>query len=143
IKNRFHAGQYEEARKRLAKFPTQDVPDRVQADMREMRIRLKSMTDLIAEAKKALQEQSKAVTTAQGRSLASAAAVILKELHPATVDRLDAFLGQVRESHRRTLRKQKQVLTPEGLLSLAITGWLLGSPSAEAQPVAAVNLWKT
>jgi pimeloyl-ACP methyl ester carboxylesterase len=32
---------------------------------------------------------------------------------------------------------------PEQLLSLAISGWLLGSPSAEARPETAISLWKT
>jgi pimeloyl-ACP methyl ester carboxylesterase len=139
----YHGGQYEAVRKRIAAFPTKNVSDRIQADLREMRARLESSAALIDEADHALQKCSKAVSTAEGRALASAVNVIRGELHPATIDRLDAFLGQVRDWERQQARGKKATQTPESLLSLAITGWLLGSPSAEAMPQVAVNLWKT
>src|SRR5262249_13819128 len=34
-------------------------------------------------------------------------------------------------------------LKTDALLALAVSGWLLGSPSAEARPDAAVSLWQT
>lgn len=143
IKNRFHAGQFAEVTRRLGKFDPRGAGDRVQADVRQMRERLANAKAQLAEAKKALEDYGQAATTSQGKSLASAVAVILKELHPATVDRLDAFLGQVREDARRKARGTQPALTTDGLLSLAVTGWLLGSPSAEAQPAVAINLWRT
>ena len=94
-------------RKRLADFPVKNVPDRIQADMREMKERLASSAALMEEAGKALEACSKDVTTPNGRSLASAVAVIRTELHPATVDRLDAFLGQCRDAARQKARGKK------------------------------------
>jgi pimeloyl-ACP methyl ester carboxylesterase len=108
-----------------------------------MKVRLESSAALIDEADQALQKCSRAVNTAEGRALASAVNVIRGELHHATIDRLDAFLGQMRDWERQQARGKKPSQTPEGLLSLAITGWLLGSPSAEAMPQVAVTLWKT
>jgi hypothetical protein len=139
----YHGGRYNAVRKRLGEFSTKKVPDRIQADIREIRARLDSSAALIDEANDALQKCSKAVTTAEGRALASAVNVLRTELHPATIDRLDAFLGQMRDRERQQTRGKKATQTPESLLSLAITGWLLGSPSAEAMPQVAVNLWKT
>ncbi len=143
-KNWYQAGRYQAVARRLAAFPGRNVPDRIQTDMREMKARLAGAQSLLAEADEALQACSKeAVESKRGRELASAVRVIREELHPDTVGRLDAFLGQVREAARQKARAQKRTQTPETLLALAVSGWLLGSPSAEADTQAAVNLWKT
>ena len=143
IKKWHQAGREREVAKRLAAFPTQNVPDRVLLDVRELESRLKATVGLVDQVGTALDEQVKDVKTPTGRSLASAVGEIRKELHPANVARLDAFLGQVKEVTRRKARGKPAQMTPEQLLSLAVSGWLLGSPSAEARPDAAVNLWKT
>ena len=142
-KTLYQAGRYDAVRARLAKFPVKKVPDRIQADMREMKERMAGSAALMEEAAAALQACSTEVTTPNGRSLASVVPIIRSELHPTTVGRLDAFLGQVRDAARQKTRGQKATQTPEALLSLAVTGWLLGSPSAEAMPLTAVNLWKS
>jgi pimeloyl-ACP methyl ester carboxylesterase len=144
----YQAGQYERVRKRLAEFPTKDVPERIAVDVREMKERLAGSAALMAEADKALKEchdraMDKDTGTPRSRTLASAVRVIREEMHPSTVGRLDAFLGQVRDSARQQSRGKSSTQTPEKLLSLAITGWVLGSPSAEAVPEVAINLWKT
>ena len=143
IKKWHQAGREREVAKRLADFPTQNVPDPILLDVRELEGRLKATVGLVDQVGAALDEQVKGVKTATGRSLASAVAEIRKELHPANVARLDAFLGQVKEVVRRKARGKPAQMTTEQLLSLAVSGWLLGSPSAEARPEAAVNLWKT
>jgi pimeloyl-ACP methyl ester carboxylesterase len=143
IKNWFQAGRYQAVRQRLESFSRSNLPDRIQADVRAMKERLASMTEQLASAERALALQMEEVSTPIGRSLASAANVIRNELHPSTIDRLDAFLGQVAEADRRKARGQKPERTPEQLLALAVSGWLLGSPSAEIRPEYAINLWKT
>jgi pimeloyl-ACP methyl ester carboxylesterase len=143
IKKWHQGGRDKEVAKRLAEFPTRNVPDRILLDVRELQGRLKATLDTVEQAGTALDEQVRAAKTATGKSLASAAGQIRKELHPATVGRLDAFLGQVKEAGRRKARGKPAQMTTEQLLSLAISGWLLGSSSAEARPEAALNLWKT
>ena len=143
IKKWHQGGREREVAKRLAEFPTQNVPDRVLLDVRELEGRLKATVGLVDQVGAALDEQVMGVKTATGRSLASAVAEIRKELHTANVARLDAFLGQVKEVARRKARGKPAQMTTEQLLSLAVSGWLLGSSSAEARPEAAVNLWKT
>src|SRR5262249_8559139 len=137
------AGRYEAVRKRLADFPVKPVPARIRADIREMEGKLATSDALLEEANRALVACSKAVTSPQGKSLASAVAPIRTELNPITIERLDAFLGQVRDAERQKARGKKPTQSPENLLSLAVSGWLLGSPSSEAVPLAAINLWKT
>jgi hypothetical protein len=142
-KNWYQAGRYEAVRKRLGDFPVKNPPDRIKADIREMKARLAGGDALLGEAGKALEACSKAVGPGQGAQLASAVRVIQTELNRYTVGRLDAFLGQVRDANRQKARGRKPTQTPERLLALAVSGWVLGSPSAEAVPLAAVNLWKT
>lgn len=143
IKNWYHAGRYAAVRQRLKQFPTTHASDKVLADLREMRQRLTTSAAVLAEAGRALDDCVKLVETPAGKSLAAAVAVLRDELHPATVNRVDAFLGQMREYERQKAQGKKPTLTPEGLLSLAVSGWLVGSPSAEARPEYALNLWKT
>jgi pimeloyl-ACP methyl ester carboxylesterase len=144
VKNWYHAGRHDAVRKRLASFPTKNVSDRVLTDVGEMRAKLAASAELTAQTARALDETIlDATTTSEGKALVAAAKVIRAELHPATADRLDAFLGQHRDAMRQKARNKKPALSPDQLLSLAVTGWLLGSPSAEARPEAAVNLWKT
>src|SRR5262249_18276507 len=57
--------------------------------------------------------------------------------------RLDSFLGQARQAERQKAAGKKASKKPDELLALAMTGWLLGSPSAEASPDRAASLWKT
>lgn len=143
IKTLFHAGRFEAVAKDLDTFPTADVDDRVRSDMREMSGRLAGMKERTEVARQALDSCRKEAFTPAGKALASAAAVISKELHLNTAQRLDAFVGQVHEAERRKARKEKQAMNEEELLSLAVTGWLLGSSSAEARPNYAISLWKT
>ncbi len=144
----FQAGRYESVRKRLSDFPTKNISERIAADVREMKERLAGSAAQVAEADAALNDyheraMDKNTGTPRSRALASAVRVIREELHPATVGRLDAFLGQVREAARQKKRGKTETQTPEKLLSLAVSGWVLGSPSAEAVPEVAINLWKT
>src|SRR5690606_30264681 len=122
--------RYDGVRQRLAAFPTRNVPERIQADLRELRGRLASEAVLLTELRQALEQTMREAVSPTGKSLASAVTVLLTELHPATAGRLDAFLGQFRDVQRRRAREEKPTQTPEQLLSLAVSGWLLGSPSA-------------
>jgi pimeloyl-ACP methyl ester carboxylesterase len=143
VKNWYHAGRHDGVRKRLASFNTTHASDEIKSDIRAMKARLDHEDEMMADAARALDECTKEAKTPRERSLASAAVVIRSELQPATAGRLDAFVSQVREAKRQQARSGKSSLTTEGLLSLAITGWLLGSPSAEARPESALSLWKT
>jgi pimeloyl-ACP methyl ester carboxylesterase len=142
-KNWYHGGRFGAIKKRLGDFAKKGVPERIQADAREMGAKIARNDELLEQATKALDEQMKAAATPQGKALASAVAVIRTELHPASVGRLEAFLGQAREAAREAARGKKSDVSTDNLLSLAVSGWLLGSASAEARPAFAINLWKT
>jgi predicted esterase len=65
--------------------------------------------------------------------LTEAVAAILWDLHPDTLPRLEAFLRLAQQPAER----------PDHLLALAISGWLLGSGSAEDKVETARRLWQT
>jgi pimeloyl-ACP methyl ester carboxylesterase len=56
--------------------------------------------------------------------------------------RLEAFRTQADQAARRIKNCQKPDHTPAELLSYAVTGWLLGNSSAEANVQAAEKLWR-
>ncbi|MFM7149207.1 MAG: hypothetical protein ACKO23_05150 [Gemmataceae bacterium] len=143
IKNWYQAARYQAVRKRLDAFQPGNGADRILADIREMKEKLINQSSRLEEATQALEDTAREAESAEGKALAEAVSAIRAELHPATVDRLEAFLGQYRDARRQKMRGQAPKMTPEQLLSLAITGWHLGSPSAENQTRAALNLWKT
>jgi len=143
IKTLFAAGRFQETAKQIDAFPLRLASEKILADLRELKTRLTNQAEALQEARAALTNWSNQVTTAEGRELARFVGVIDKELHPSTIDRLDAFLGQAREAQRRLAKKDKPPYSPEELLSLAVSGFLLGSPSATPKPEIALNLWKT
>jgi hypothetical protein len=143
IKRLHHAGRHEAVRRQLADFSTKDAPDTVRSAYRELSSLYASTAARLAQAGKDLDTCVRELKGARYKVLGEAAEEIRKELHFATVDRLDAFLGQVRETQRQRARGRKPVLGPAELLSLAVSGWLLGSPSAESRPDAAISLWRT
>ncbi|MFQ3593467.1 MAG: hypothetical protein SNJ82_09825, partial [Gemmataceae bacterium] len=143
IKTLFAAGRFQATAKQIDDFPIRLASDKILADLRDMKTRLANQAEALNEARTALAEWAKQVATPQGRELARFVGVIEKELHAANVDRLDAFMGQAREASRRQAKGDKPPYTPEQLLSLAVSGFLLGSPSAVPKPEIAINLWKT
>ena len=143
IKTLFAAGRYEATGREIQNFPLRNASDKVLADLRELKTRLATQAEALKEARAALAEWAKKVKTPEGRELARIVGVLDKELHPATIDRLDAFLGQAREAQRRLAKGETPPYTPEELLSLAVSGFVLGSPSATPKPLAGLNLWKT
>jgi hypothetical protein len=143
IKRWHHAGRHEAVRKALADFAARDVPESILADLRERRAEYARTDARLKDAARYLTDCARGVKEPKHKPLVAAAAVIRGDLHPSNVDRLDAFLGQARQAERQRARKREAELSPAQLLSLAVSGWLLGSPSAEARPDAALSLWRT
>lgn len=143
LKTWYNAGRVEAVRKGLEDFPLRNAPDKVLADLREMKTRLNDQADALKAAAESLDRCCGEVNTDTGRELARAAGIIARELHSANVERLDAFIGQAREAVRQRQRGGKPPFNSEELLSLAVSGFLLGSPSAASKPEIAINLWKT
>jgi pimeloyl-ACP methyl ester carboxylesterase len=143
IKRWQQAGRRAAVRKALAAFPEKMLSEHGLAALREMKSADERAQERIKLADRYLAACAKEVKDAAHKPLAAAAAVIRSELHPWGVERLDAFIGQARQAERRRAAKRKSTTGPAELLALAVSGWLLGSPSAEARPDAALALWQT
>jgi hypothetical protein len=142
-KRRHLAGQSEAVRRLLADFPEKDAAEEVAAEARELRASVDAAAERLAEARRHLTRLAEEVKNVGGPpALAMAAWVIAGELHPDRLGRLDAFLGQAQQAERQRQAGRTPEVGPASLVSLAVTGWLLGNPAAEAKPETAVRLWR-
>jgi pimeloyl-ACP methyl ester carboxylesterase len=137
------AGRTKDVTEAMASFPMADAPDKVVADLREMKSRLESQKKSLEDADQALSETIKLASSPDGKALALAGGQIRGELHIVNVERLEAFLSQYREAGRHIAKGKKPPYNPDELLALAVSGFLLGSPSAVPRTDAAVGLWET
>jgi pimeloyl-ACP methyl ester carboxylesterase len=141
IKRRHLAGQHQLTRKRLAGFSTKDVPEKIISELEELRAEYETTDQLLAETGRLL-DKTRRDAAGGSKLLADAAAEIRAQLNFENVTRLDAFLGQARQAERFEKKGKKSELSSEQLLSLAVSGWLLGSPSAETSTETALRLWR-
>jgi hypothetical protein len=68
---------------------------------------------------------------------------IVSELNLDTVGRLENFLSFAGQAERARQQNRTPGYSPEQLLALAISGWILGNASADAKPDTATRLWRT
>jgi pimeloyl-ACP methyl ester carboxylesterase len=141
IKRRHLASQHQWVRKRLADFDAKELPERMIAELEELKADYETTDRLLKEASRLIDQVRQAASGANSGLLAKAAAEILEELNFENVGRLDAFLGQARQAERFQKKGVKSTVTADQLLSLAVSGWLLGSASAEMSPETATRLW--
>jgi pimeloyl-ACP methyl ester carboxylesterase len=142
IKRRHFAGQHRRVRKMLEDFPTKDVPEKQIAQVEELEHEYKEKDSLIKETARLLQQAREEIQEADNALLREAADVIRGELDFENVSRLDAFLGQARQVERLRKSGKKPEVRAEQLLSLAVSGWLLGSASAEMSVETGRRLWR-
>jgi pimeloyl-ACP methyl ester carboxylesterase len=142
IKQAHNAGQFQAVRKRLADFNEKAAGDDTLTALRTMRDEYQAADKALADAARFLDDLS-AKLSHNGRdaALVEAATTLRAGLQPDDLPRLEAFLGQAAQAERQGKAGGKAT-GPAELLSLAITGWMLGNPSAEAKPETAVRIWR-
>jgi predicted esterase len=143
IKRRRLAGQYRRVRQLLDDFPSKDVPKEQVAKVQELEHEYKEAEQLLQETTRLLEKVRKDALGANNTAsvLTEAAGVILAELSFENVGRLDTFLGQARQAERYQKARKPSEVSVDQLLSLAVSGWLLGSASAELSVETAKRLW--
>jgi predicted esterase len=142
IKRRHLAGQHRRVRKLLEDFPTKDVPEKHTAKVEELEHEYKEKESLIKETARLLEKAQAGIRGADNAVLREAAEGIRDALDFENVVRLDAFLGQARQAERLQKAGKNPEVSPEQLLSLAVSGWLLGSAAAEMNVETARRLWR-
>jgi len=140
---RFHnAGMYALVRARLEKFPMDAASETLQGDVREFQSEYNKAFDKVVETKLLLGELAGDLAAANREVFTDAAKTIADELHPGNQERLDTFLGQARQWSRLKKQSAKPELNAEQVLSLGISGWLLGSAASENKVETGLRLWK-
>lgn len=150
IKVAHAAGRHESAKKLLAAFPADSADEQTLTEVRALKNRYDDADAAVKRAKELLGELPKRLVAADEQKVfTEAAAAIAAELtcdhffKKADNDesRLARFLSQA-EQAERLAKQDKPHAGPGELLSLAVTGWLLGGASAETKPEAARRVWR-
>lgn len=162
IKRAHDAGQYPWVKKRFAKLPDSGLPEKMLTEMRELKAEYEAAEANLELARRFLKELPNLLTADELEVrpvLLDAARSIREELHlehflkskaelrggdkeGVRVGRLETFLAQAQQLERdRKQNNGKSEVRPVEVLSLAVTGWLLGGRSAENKPEFARQLW--
>jgi hypothetical protein len=143
VKRFRHAGRHEAARQLLENFPESELPEQMASMLQEVRADYEQGTDRFRDTSRMLAAVCKGSMDGDAGELARAAQTVLLEMDNESSARLDAFLSQARQAERQRAAGRKPSLAAPELLSLAVSGWLLGSSAAEAKPETALRLWRT
>jgi dienelactone hydrolase len=137
-------GRHQWAQARLANFPQQDLDEGQLVRLRALQASYETVNKNLTQARHFLESLPGALTdsSAPRQLLIEAAAAINAELNPDTVPRLETFVSYARQAEYARERNQTPANPPDQLLSLAITGWLLGNTGAESKVESAVRLWQ-
>jgi hypothetical protein len=142
IKRLHLAGQYKTVKAALEAFAEKDATAVVAADFRSFKAAFDEAAEKYADTLRMLDVVATNLKDAP-EGMAVALAAVQSEMHPERVHRLEAFLGQALQAERQMKANRTPELSPGGLAALAVTGWLLGGPSADPKPETALRLWRS
>jgi len=158
----FRVGRHGWAQKQLLDFPMSGASDKQLTRIRSFQSRYQAARELLEESQGLLKQLPAQVKDPESKTLfAEAAAAILKELRiddclPAPpgkwrtrsqqqgkIQRLDSFLSLAAQAERDRKKGRQPANPPSDLLSLAVSGWLLGKDAAETNFLTAQKLWQS
>jgi dienelactone hydrolase len=161
IKRMHDAGQYQTVKVRFTQLPESGLPEKMLAELRALKDEYEQADANLKLARRYLAELPAVLSSSDAdlkRLLIDAAKTIVDDLHlehflkskaevrggdkdGQRVGRLDTFLAQMQQYERLKRGGNKLDIGPDQLVSLAVTGWLLGGRSAEKNPEFARQLW--
>jgi hypothetical protein len=142
IERAHQAGQFKWVQENLAKFPRQGVDEKVLTGIRALKATYETANETLTLARRLLKDLPPRTGSAYRKWFTEAAAVILENLDQENVNRLDSFLTLAAQAERDEKQKTKPANDPIQLMSLAVSGWLLGKEAAEAKVETAQRLWQ-
>jgi pimeloyl-ACP methyl ester carboxylesterase len=162
IERAYRVGRHGWAQKQLAEFPMGGVDEKYLTRIRALQSRYHAAQEVLEESQRLLKELSAQVKDSDSKVIFDeAAAAILNELRiddclPAPpgrarsrsqqqgkIQRLDSFLSLAGQAERDRKQGRQPTNSPSELLSLAISGWLLGKDAAETNYLTAQKLWQS
>jgi predicted esterase len=137
-------GRHHWLQAKLATFPRQGMDEKLIVRVDALRAIYDTVNRQLALAHRYLDDLPTRLTDpAQSKLFNEAVAVIAAGLNPDTVNRLEAFISLAQQAEQEQQRNRTPDQSPEQLLALAVSGWLLGSSSAEAKVETAARLWQS
>jgi hypothetical protein len=136
------AGRYHWVEENLSKFPRQGVDDETLTGVRALQAVYETAKDNLTRARRLLKDLPPKTSSAHRAMFTEAAAVILDELDHENVSRLDAFLSAAGPQGTDGKEEGDAVKSPDELMSLAVTGWLLHKDAADSKVDAARRVWR-
>jgi pimeloyl-ACP methyl ester carboxylesterase len=150
VKRAQAAGQHGFAQKLLKDFPADGADDQTQAEVRALKARYDAADTALKRAKELLTDLPKKVGVGDDPAVfAEAAAAVAAEMSLDSFvkkgeneeGRLERFMTQAAQAERFAKQNLPHLREAE-LLSLAVTGWLLGPAAAETKPDTARRVWQ-
>lgn len=138
VKRIVAAQRFQEARKILDDFPSDEAKDKVLNELQAMQSKLDRSKQDFTRVQRLLPYLQESLVKKQQLVLAQATESILRSVHEGNLDRLEPFLNQAGNAESLSPDKDHG-----SLAALAISGWLLGSASADGNSTNAVRLWNT
>ncbi len=135
------AGRFEFIKKRMPQFPKEGVLAAETLKFIKFKGEYETVMKKFDSASKHLEKLTKIQLGVNEQFLIPAGKLVLTELYPEAGTRLETFITLCDQVEREIAAGKPSSYKPEELLSLAVTGWLLGKSSAETKPTAAKKLW--
>lgn len=137
-------GRHGWARTQVDKLAREVTDSNLLAKVRTLQTKSDINAESIKEVRRFLQALPGKVTgAAERQAFGKAADAIGTELDPDNLSRLEAFLTFARQAETDQKQSRPPTNTPDQLMALAVSGWLLGSSAAEAKVDVALKLWRT
>jgi len=140
------AGLFDDVEQKLNLYAQRKLDDLLEETAQ---LRVQAIKDKHEAAKKKLTDAGRLVRAfaeivppSKREFFQNAAAAIVEELNPDTVDRLDTFLNLAADYERAIKDKRQPEHSAAEVMAFALTGWLRGSDAAERDPNVAVQQWQ-
>jgi acetyl esterase/lipase len=143
IKRLHNGGQNAVVRSRLEKFPIEKVPEDTLAALRELKTEYEGVQERSKQVVGYMSNLLPQIDDPYRSLFTEASKTIAEDMNFDSLPRLETFLSQAKQAERQTKAGKAPDMKPAELMSLAITGWLLGNGAAEANAPMASRLWKT
>jgi predicted esterase len=137
-------GRHNWARTKLPTVPLDGMDESIQSRTRTLATKYDELNARYVAARSLLIGLAGRLTDENYRQFFSdVVPTILQELNLESAARLETFISQAQQAERERAKNRPDAQTPEQLLAMAVTSWLLGANAAEAKVDSAVRLWHT
>lgn len=137
-------GRHTWAQTRLATVPVDSQDESSQSRTRALAAKYDELNTRYTAARKLITDLFERLSDeGQRRFFGDVLPILLRELNLESAARLETFVTQAQQAERERAKKRADAQTPEQLLALAVTSWVLGPNVAEAKFESAQRLWNT